>query len=132
MGEFTISTSMTAFVWLVSIGIIAINLFIVGGFLVDEGNAADGGGGWLYAIVGVGASLYLGFILFLMRQDLQKLRRRAGSLFLKLGGHDWVGGHVVSNGGPSSGVNHVRPQRIPSEDDGGSLQLEGQGEVGGS
>ncbi|CAM9451693.1 unnamed protein product, partial [Hapterophycus canaliculatus] len=88
MGEFTISTSMTAFVWLVSIGIIAINLFIVGGFLVDEGSSSDGGGGWLYAIVGVGASLYLGFILFLMRQDIQKLRRRAGSLFLKLGGHD--------------------------------------------
>lgn len=118
MGEFTISTSMTAFVWLVSIGIIAINLFIVGGFLVDAGNASDGGGGWLYAVVGVGGSLYLGFILFLMRQDLQKLRRKAVSLFLKLGGHDWAGGYTISNGEPDSPASHVRPERIPSEDDG--------------
>lgn len=106
MGEFTISTSMTVFVWFVSIGIIAINLFIVGGFLVDEGNSSDGGSGWMYAGAGLGASFYLGFILFLLREDLQKLRQRAGSLFLMLGGYDFVVG------------GRARKQRVPSQDDG--------------
>ena len=106
MGEYTITSSMSVFVWFVSLGIIAVNLFIVGGFLVDQGNSDEGASGWLYAAAGVGASFYLGFILFLLRQDLQKLKRRAGSLFMMLGGYDFV----VSA--------HSRKQRVPSEDEG--------------
>lgn len=107
MGEFTITTAMSAFVWLISIGIIAVNIFIVGGFLVDEGISSEGASGWLYAGTGVGAVLYLGFILFLLRQDLQKLKQRAGSLFVMLGSYDFVAATAYS-----------RKQRVPSEDDG--------------
>lgn len=114
MGEFTISSAMSAFVWFVSIGIIAVNLFIVGGFLVEQGNSDEGASAWLYAGTGVGASLYLGFILFLLRDDLQKLRRRAGSLFMMLGGYDFVSG----GGGGGGGGALSRKQRVPSEDDG--------------
>ncbi|CAM9921466.1 unnamed protein product, partial [Pylaiella littoralis] len=92
MGEFTISTSMTAFVWMVSVGVIAINLYIVGSFVVEDSSSPNGYGGWLYAGAGIGASLYMAFILFFMREDLRKLRRRAGEKFLKLGGYDFVGG----------------------------------------
>ncbi|CAN0208533.1 unnamed protein product, partial [Ectocarpus fasciculatus] len=77
MGEFTITSSLTAFVWMVSIGIIGINIYIVVGFLFDEGISSEGEAStWLYACTAFVASLYLGFILFLMREDLQKLRRR--------------------------------------------------------
>eukprot|EP00752_Nemacystus_decipiens_P010258 g9142.t1 len=106
MGDLAIGSSMAVFVWFISLGIIAVNLFIVGGFLVDQGNSSDGASGWLYAGAGIGASLYLGFILFLLRQDLQKLKRRAGSLFMKLGGYDFVVG------------TYPRKQRVPSEDNG--------------
>lgn len=97
MGEFTIGAATTLFVWIVSLGIIAINLFIVGGFLVDQG-----GGGWLYAGVGIGGSLYLSFILFLMWPDLVKIKRHAGSFFLKLGGYDEVGRYEVFPNSPGS------------------------------
>lgn len=102
MGEFTIGTSMTMFVWIVSMGIIAVNLYIVGGFLVDEGNSAKGGGGWLYACVGIGGCLYLTFILFLMWPDFVKLKRHACSFFLKLGGYDEVGRYDVFPDSPGS------------------------------
>lgn len=122
MGEFTISSAMSAFVWFVSIGIIAVNLFIVGGFLVDQGNSSEGASGWLYAGAGVGASFYLGFILFLLRQDLQKLKRRAGSLFMTLGGSDFV----------ISGSALSRKHRVPSEDDGLCDYLETPDTVAGA
>lgn len=131
MGEFVISAAMTAFVWLISLGVIAINLYIVGGFLVDAGNASDNGGEWLYAGTGAGAFLYLGFTIFLMREDLQKLKQRLGSMVLKLGGYDFVGGHDVVE----TGSHHIpgRAQRVPSED-GDSLEFPDPEEVatGGS
>ena len=117
MGEFTITSAMSAFVWLISIGIIAVNLFIVGGFLVDQGNSTEGASGWLYAGAGVGASLYLGFILFLLRDDLQRLKRRAASLFMMLGGYDFVSGGG-GGGGISNATPYSRKHRVPSEDDG--------------
>lgn len=119
MGEFTISASMTLFVWIVSLGVIGINLFIVGGFLVDEGNDAGDGGWWLYAAAGIGATLYLGFILFLMWNDLRKMKRQASLLFITLGGYDVVGppaGHPrTPDGVHRNGNGH--PYQLPSEND---------------
>lgn len=115
MGEFTISTSMTAFVWMVSVGVIAINLFIVGGFLVEQGKASsDGYGAWLYGVTGVGASLYLSFILFLVRDDLQKLKRRTTEVFLKLGGYDFVGVQALHDEPTLDGSG--RSHRVPSQE----------------
>lgn len=85
MGEFTITTSMSVFVWLISVGVIGVNLYIVGGFLVEEGMSTSGGGGVVYAAGGMGAFCYLGFVVYLIRQDLGRLGGRAGALFSKLG-----------------------------------------------
>lgn len=112
MGEFTISTVMTIVVWMSSLGVIGINLFIVGGFLVDEGDSTPGGGWWLYTCAGVGGLLYLGFILFLMWQDLVRWGRRAASLFVKLGGHDVVHDYAAAANSPDD----------TDSDLGGSLQ----------
>lgn len=124
MGEFTISTSMTIFVWLVSVGVIGINLFIVGGFLVDEGNSSASAGGWIYASAAFSGLLYLGFILFLMWEDLLKLKRRARAFFVKLGGYDVVGrygSHPSADNGVDDGNSGGRPHRVPlqDEEDGG-------------
>ncbi|CBN78636.1 divalent metal transporter [Ectocarpus siliculosus] len=106
MGEFTITSSMTAFVWMVSIGIIGINISIVLGFLFDEGISSEGAAApWLYACTAIGASLYLGFILFLMREDLQKLRRRAESLFWELGRHD----HMLRSTSDDGSLSPLEP-----------------------
>ena len=132
MGEFTISTSMTLFVWIVSLGIISINLYIVGGFFVDQRNSAKGGGGWLYASVGIGGSLYLAFILFLMWPDFVKFKHHVGSIFLKLGGYDEVGRYDVFPDSPGNLQEDISGRaergRLMLEDDGGddSSELLGQ------
>lgn len=119
MGEFTISASMTLFVWIVSLGVIGINLFIVGGFLVDDGNDAADGGWWRYAAAGIGTIFYLGFILFLMWNDLHKLKRRAALLFITLGSYDVVGPPAGHPRTPDEvhGDGSGRPCRLPSQDD---------------
>lgn len=99
MGDFVIGTSMTVFVWVISLGIIAINLFIVGGFVVDQGTEE---GGWLYACVGVVGSLYLSFIIFLMWPDLVQFKQQACSFFVKLGGYDEVGRYDIFPSSPAS------------------------------
>lgn len=123
MGEFTIGTSMTVFVWIVSLGIIAINLYIVGGFVVDQGNSGEGDGNWLYASVGIGGSLYLSFIIFLMWPDFVKFKRHAGSFFLKLGGYDEVGRYEVFPNSPGSiqgdGSRRSGRERLTLEGDDG-------------
>lgn len=123
MGEFTIGTSMTLFVWIVSLGIIVINLYIVGGFVVEQGNSGEGDGGWLYTCVGVGGSLYLFFVLFLMWPDFVKFKRHAGSFFLKLGGYDEVGRYEVFPDSPGNiqgdGDGRSGRERLAMESDEG-------------
>lgn len=131
MGEFAITSSVTAFVWMVSIGIIGINIYIVVGFLFDEGISSEGAAAtWLYALTAFGAFLYLGFILFLMRDDLQKLRRRAESLFWELGRHDQVGFYAL-NDDSHPGDSGGRPELLQSTSEDGSLSpLERDATVG--
>lgn len=88
MGAFTIRTHMAIFIWISAVTIIGINLYIVGGFLVDAGSSAEEGGGWVYVGTAISASFYLGFVLYLMRRDLQYFKQRAGNMLLKLGGSE--------------------------------------------
>lgn len=84
MGEFIISTSMTVFVWFTSVGIIGVNLYIVGGFLLNQGMSTSGNR-WLYAAAAIGGVFYLGFVAFLIRQDLLRLTDKASAFFSQLG-----------------------------------------------
>lgn len=121
MGEFTIGTSMSVFVWMVSLGVIIINLYIVGGFLVDEGSSSPTGQGWVYALAGiVAATLYLGFILFLMWQDLVKFKGQVAAMFIKLGGHDSAGAAYTIHSNTAEDIlsdGSGRPQQLPTEED---------------
>lgn len=86
---------MTVLVWILALCIIGINLYIVGGFVVDEAGNYPNGAGWIYALSGVAALLYLAFIAALVSQDLAWCRQRAGDAFKKLGSHDVVEGYDI-------------------------------------
>ena len=92
MGEFVIRPSMAIFVWILAVAIIGINLYIVGGFVVEQANGSPSGAGWLYTFSGIAAALYLALIAAMVIQDLAWYRRQAGDLFVKLGRYDTVGG----------------------------------------
>ncbi|CAM9236002.1 unnamed protein product [Choristocarpus tenellus] len=74
MGEFKIGWMTSVFVWVISIGVIGINIFIVGGFVIDS---SDGTSYermiWIYLGVVALSGLYLGFIVYLLKADLQWL-----------------------------------------------------------
>lgn len=118
---------MAVFVWIVSVGIIGVNIYIVVGFLVDEGKSSAGNGDWVYAAAAIGASFYLGFVLFLMREDFKRLRQRANAVFVKLGVTDVADlsnlqqqyslppSALLSHGDSFGDRLH---RRLPSEDDG--------------
>lgn len=95
MGDMAIKPFMTVFVWILALCIIGINLYIVGGFVVDQASDYPNGAGWIYALSGVATLLYLAFIAALVSQDLAWCRKRAGDAFKKLGSHDVVGGYDI-------------------------------------
>lgn len=95
MGNLAIKPSMTVFVWILALCIIGINLYIVGGFVIDQASDYPKGAGWIYSLSAVAALFYLAFIATLVSQDLAWCRQRAGDAFKKLGSHDVVEGYDI-------------------------------------
>lgn len=85
MGEFTIRTSLSVFVWFVSVAIIGINLYIVGGFLLEDGGVEPEARTWVYAASAIGGILYISFVGFLIRQDMRRLTGTASAILSKFG-----------------------------------------------
>lgn len=124
MGEFTIRTSLSVFVWFVSVAIIGINLYIVGGFLLEDDGIGSEGRNWVYAASAIGGVLYISLVCFLIRQDLRRLTGTAGIILAKFGVGDMSditqvqyhrageGADLLSDMGGSSG----RHERLGSED----------------
>lgn len=136
MGEFAISTSMTVFVWFISVGIIGVNLYIVGGFLVDLDTSQNQ---WIYAAAAIAGVFYLSFLGFLMRQDLLRLIDRVGAFFSKLGVGDMSDiAHLQYHAPPESSdllpgpSGAGRHRMLPSEDSGSEGATEdGRADGGG-
>lgn len=83
MGPFAIKPRLAIAVWIISVMIIGINLYIVGGFLVDAVDTSDKGAGWIYAATVLGAILYLAFISYLVRRDVASMGKKLGFSLVK-------------------------------------------------
>lgn len=69
MGEFAIKPAMTVFVWILALGIIFVNIYIVGDFVEEEANESERAD-VLYTFSGIIMTLYLLLIAAVVWQDM--------------------------------------------------------------
>ncbi|CAM9277505.1 unnamed protein product, partial [Discosporangium mesarthrocarpum] len=70
MGEFRIGRAMSIVVWVVSLGVIGVNVFIVGGFVLEGSTQTSV---WVYFAVALCMIAYIGFISHLLWEDMLHL-----------------------------------------------------------
>lgn len=69
MGEFAIKPAMTVFVWILALGIIIVNVYIVGDFVEEEANESERAD-LMYAFSGIIMTLYLMLIAAVVCQAM--------------------------------------------------------------
>lgn len=107
MGEFVVSTTLTGLLWSITMGVIAINLYIVEDFVFDSSDSSNTGVfGLKMVFIGVSAVSYVGFCLYLMADDLYTLKAFLSRCFCR---SEWqrLGGEE-----PDSGVGMVDQRSV--------------------